>query len=218
MVNLIQESDLQIYLDTIPDSWPVESFLLSEEELAYCLQSRNEPLQRSRAKLRLMVKEIFADYSVNVSKGPLGRPLISDDFDISFSHKKESALVGIAHGNSRLGIDIEDLNEKIDWPVFTKNFFTAVDENSIQKLSLCEGWNDHSARLCIFSLKEAFFKGIDSHLRPLELDLIFSELKNDRAYFHFSHRTTVGKLPETLLFSFIKRSNLISIFHYKSLA
>ncbi len=209
---ILKDADLQIYLSEVPEHWPENSFLLSEAERTYCLESKHESLQLSRAHLRLMTKDILHDASLEVQRGPLGRPVVSSEVDISFSHKHGMALVGVTGAPARIGVDLESTHQKIDWQIFTKNFFSQNDLASIESLSRKPGWDSHLAHLAHFSLKEAFFKAMDLHLEPRQLEIQLLDCNDQRTNFQFFYKKSSFQSDrDHRLFSLLYKDHLVSV-------
>jgi phosphopantetheinyl transferase len=204
----------QIYISTVAEDLQLDSNLLSVEELFYCQKSPIKALQRSRIALRLMVKEIFQSPSIEVLRGMYGRPIISDDWDITFSHKNDLALVGRTVAPSRIGADIEAYDSQVHWPSFYGPFFNNVDQNTISILSILSGWNHNLACVCLFSLKESFFKALDRSFVPTDVEITY--LKTENAILHFNLNTKY-ELPTKNyeLLSMVYSENIISICIFK---
>jgi 4'-phosphopantetheinyl transferase EntD len=209
-----QEANLQVYLDTVPTTWPENSSLLSEYELNYCLESQHENLQRSRAHLRLMLKEILNDPSCEVLRGPLGRPLVRADLDISFSHKEDQALVAVTKFPALVGVDIESVDQEVDWTVFKNYFLLKEDRESITHLVDVEHWNLHRAHLCLFSLKEAFFKAWDHPFQPALVGLSFLGRHQNQSHFEAHYKSgSLDSNQHCRLISLSTEKHVVSICH-----
>lgn len=214
MQSLVHTPDIQLYLDKVPTEWPPDAFLLTEQEMAYCLQSDQAELQLSRAKLRLMVKEILKGHQVEVIAGDLGRPQAIPEWDISFSHKGAKALVGLVRAPGKLGVDLEDLQQKVDWSVFSGHCFLDQETSELLKLSQVSGWDKHQAYLGLYSLKEAFFKAMNIHFTPADLRLVFLTEENGKFYFEAFHK---GQKQNELTCYIIKTTEeVISVCHLRA--
>jgi len=214
MRQLVSTPDLQLYLDQVPKDWPQDAFLLSDLEMAYCLQSRQLELQLSRAKLRLMVKQIFNNPQIEVVSGKLGRPLAHPDWDISFSHKDQRALVGLVRTPDKLGVDLESLRQKIDWSAFFGHCFLDQEAGEILKLARISGWDGHSANLGFFSLKEAFFKALNMPFTPADLRLVVKAIENDAVFFEVFHK---GQKQMDVTCNILKTTDeVISVCHLRA--
>ncbi len=110
-----------------------------------------------------------------------GRPFLSSDQDISISHKHGYFYVSVVGSPCIVGVDIEDLGEKIDDDLFLKNI-SNKEEFSLLK----EGVKDfmlNKKELCVvlWSIKESFFKCIDYKLDMKNVRI--KSFKNDRVSF-----------------------------------
>lgn len=204
----------QIYISTVAEDLQLDSNLLSVEELYYCQQSPIKALQRSRIALRLMVKEIFQSPSIEVLRGANGRPIISDDWDITFSHKNNLALVGRTAAPSRIGVDIESCDSEIKWTSFYGPFFNEVDQNTVATLSILSAWNRDLACVCLFSLKEAFFKALDRSFIPTDVEIYFSKVEKGILHFDFKTKHEIPTKNYELL-SMVYSENIISVCVFK---
>lgn len=214
MQQLVSTPDIQLYLDQVPTDWPQDAFLLSDHEMAYCLQSRQTDLQLSRAKLRLMVKQALGDPQIEVVSGELGRPQAHPDWDISFSHKNRKALVGLVRTPGKLGVDLESLRQNIDWSVFSRRCFLDQEQSEISKLAQVSGWDEPSAKLGFFSLKEAFFKALNRPFTPADLRLGFDRIENDAVFFVISHKDQ--KQSEVSCYILKTPDEVISVCHLRA--
>lgn len=214
MQQLVDTPDIQIYLDQVPGDWPPDAFLLTEQEMAYCLQSDKRELQLSRAKLRMMAKEILRDHQVEVVTGDLGRPQVLPEWDISFSHKGTKALVGLTRSPDRLGVDLECLQQKVDWSAFAGRCFLNDEGEELVKLAHLPGWNLHQAHLAFYSVKEAFFKAMNSHFTPADLRLKLAEER--MGVFHFEAFYKGRKQNDMTCYIIKTSEEVISVCHIRA--
>lgn len=117
----------------------------------------------------------------------------NSSFDFNLSHKEKIGLVlAIVKGPYRIGIDLEDLSQKIDERLFCDNILNN-DEKVLfrkNKLSIIFYW----------SIKEAFFKSIDQDFIPKAVSVCHVSSSNEvilefkGAFYHGNYLIKGNKL------------------------
>lgn len=133
----------------------------------------------------------IADFLVYILSGEelkhseTGRPIINDFTDVSISHKPHYIVVATIQSPYKIGIDIEYLLTDIQTvffigPVIKKNEQFVLDcfcrENNLSY---------SSGVIAFWSLKESFFKCLDTDLKPAQI--FVSRIYNEKVFFSFSN-------------------------------
>jgi len=90
-----------------------------------------------------------------------GKPYITDQYnnktiEFNISHSGDYALIALTLGN-KLGIDIEEMNSKIDYPTLSKRFFSEQENKALMNLKES---NQLDAFYRTWVRKEAFIKAV----------------------------------------------------------
>lgn len=221
MINRIDiNEDTFLVIAEVKDGWdPLYDECLSPDEISYCQKSQNRETQYVRAGLRLLVKK-FLPMPNEVHQSPTGKPWIGPDVQISFSHKKNFILLGVHFGNRELGVDLEFVEERVDWCLFRERFFSKSEINHLidlaEKIKSADlTWTIDELHKIFFSVKEAYFKTIDHAFDPLKIEVCFSQ--------HYEGRVeTIARLsksmsgqfqnhlPELKFFSLRQKNNVVT--------
>jgi 4'-phosphopantetheinyl transferase len=112
--------------------------------------------------------------AVPIVRGERGRPRLDgiDGIDFNISHTGDAALIGIAHGGSRIGVDIERADRGVNADGLARKFLTPVERATLASLSA----NERRARFvrywtCKEALSKATGDGLSAPFREMEITL-----------------------------------------------
>lgn len=153
---------------------------LSAAEHARAARFGREYLRRrymiGRASLRWALGRTLslAPPAVPIVRGERGRPRLDgiDGIDFNVSHTTDVALIGIARGGSRIGVDIERADRGVNADGLARKFLTAAERATLASLSA----DERRARFvrywtCKEALSKATGDGLSAPFREMEITL-----------------------------------------------
>lgn len=112
--------------------------------------------------------------SVPIVRGERGRPKLDgiDGVDFNISHTDDAALIGIARGRVRIGVDIERVDREVNADGLARKFLTAAEQATLVRLPS----DERRVRfLRYWTCKEAMSKatgdGLVAPFREMEVNL-----------------------------------------------
>jgi 4'-phosphopantetheinyl transferase len=116
---------------------------LSPAERARAARFGREDLRRryviGRASLRWALGRVLSrpPAAVPIVRGERGRPRLdgTDGIDFNISHTDDVALIGIAHGGARIGVDIERADREVNADGLARKFLTPVEQATLAPLA-----------------------------------------------------------------------------------
>ena len=153
---------------------------LSPAEHARAARFGREHLRRryvvGRASLRWALGRALSlpAGAVPIVRGERGRPRLDgiDGIDFNISHTGDAALIGIACGGSRIGVDIERADREVNADGLARKFLTSAERATLASLSP----DDRRARFvrywtCKEALSKATGDGLSAPFREMEITL-----------------------------------------------
>ncbi|MBP9680753.1 MAG: 4'-phosphopantetheinyl transferase superfamily protein [Bacteriovorax sp.] len=142
-------------------------------ESNYIGSSKNESHRRAREKVCLEIRNFFAILFAPLIKLPSGEVRLVDiDWILSISHKEDVAAIALSCDYESIGIDLEYLDNDIDWTTFQGRFFTREDWFLAHQISSRKKLSLNQTFTLLFSAKEAVLKA--NHLQIDALAISFS--------------------------------------------
>ncbi len=110
-----------------------------------------------------------------------GVPYMPDSkYNISISHKKNILYVGIVKKPFKIGVDVENINQKLYLNSFIKNIFNNSESFLLNNLAK-NGAEKEKYAIIFWSLKEAIFKCLNKNIKPKDVIIKNMDKDNDCA-------------------------------------
>lgn len=172
------ENDVRaIILCKVPENEDTDFHLFTQYEIDTIMQAKDFKLQQSRIcaykrlKIYLQQKDQKLQFC-EIIRHASGQPYLQNrTVSISFSHKDNFVLIGIAYGAARIAVDLEKIipTEKVD--LFYENIASDFEKETFENRSTTLSKRMYTTRLwcwkeCLFKLigqEDYYKKGYDIH-------------------------------------------------------